>query len=68
MPITCLSLTLLCGGLACTPKMAGPTAPSGYRFSVMAFPASILSSAAAADNDPPWTVYERTADLSRTSR
>jgi hypothetical protein len=44
--------------------MAGPTAPSGYRFSLSVFPASITtSSSASIDDGPPWTVYKRTAEL-----
>ncbi len=39
-----LCLTLLGGLMACAPKLAGPTAPSGYVFSLRAFPPSVVRS------------------------
>ncbi len=37
-----LCLILLSGSIACAPKLKGPTAPSGYVFSLQAFPASVF--------------------------
>jgi hypothetical protein len=42
--LSLFGLALLYGSLGCAPKQVGPTAPSGYVFSVIAFPSSILTS------------------------
>ncbi len=44
LPIALFGLTLLVSFTACAPKTVGPTAPSGYVFSLQAFPTEILRS------------------------
>ena len=61
--LTFLCLMLLVGGMACAPKMVGPTAPSGYVFSVIVFPPSITHSSASFANDTPGMIYQRSAEL-----
>jgi hypothetical protein len=41
LTITLLGLSLMVGGIACAPTFTGPTVPSGYRFSLQAYPSSI---------------------------
>jgi hypothetical protein len=41
LSIALLALSLLVGGIACAPTFTGPTAPSGYRFSLQAYPTPI---------------------------
>ena len=36
-----LGLALMVSGLACAPTLVGPTAPSGYQFSLQAYPSQI---------------------------
>ena len=62
LPITFLGLTLLFGSLACAPKTVGPTSPSGYVFSLTAFPPGIAKSSSL-DSSPDWSLYERSAEL-----
>jgi Bacterial Ig-like domain (group 1) len=41
LAITLLNLSLMVGGIACAPTFTGPTDPSGYRFSLQAYPSPI---------------------------
>ena len=41
LTIALLALSLMVGGIACAPTFTGPTAPSGYRFSLLAYPSPI---------------------------
>jgi hypothetical protein len=43
-----VGLGLACGITACAPKLAGPTVPSGYVFSMQVFPSSIRLSSSGA--------------------
>ncbi len=64
MPITLLCLTLLASLMACAPKIAGPTAPSAYVFSLQAFPTNIFrSTSSIAYSDSFSTRRDRFADL-----
>lgn len=41
LTISLLGLALMGGGMACAPTFIGPTAPSGYQFSLQAYPSQI---------------------------
>jgi hypothetical protein len=41
LTIILLALSPMVGGIACAPTFTGPTAPSGYRFSLLAYPSPI---------------------------
>ena len=41
LTISLLGLALMVGGMACAPTFIGPTAPSGYQFSLQAYPSQI---------------------------
>jgi hypothetical protein len=41
LSISLLGLTLMAGGMACAPTFTGPTAPSGYEFSLQVYPFQI---------------------------
>lgn len=41
LPIVFLSLSLMMSGMACAPTFKGPTSPSGYQFSLQAYPSPI---------------------------
>jgi len=61
---TLLSLTLLCASVGCAAKQAGPTSPSGYVFSLGAYPMSITSSSSfATTEDLPGSERRHSAEL-----
>lgn len=41
LTMSLLGLALMVGGMACAPTFIGPTAPSGYQFSLQAYPSQI---------------------------
>jgi hypothetical protein len=41
LTLTLLALSPMVGGIACAPTLTEPTAPSGYRFSLLAYPSPI---------------------------
>ena len=41
MQTVCLSLALMCSGMACAPKLVGPTVPSSYFFSLHTYDSRI---------------------------
>jgi hypothetical protein len=41
LTLTLLALSPMVGGIACAPTFTGPTAPSGYQFSLLAYPSTI---------------------------
>src|SRR5262245_4198515 len=56
-----LGLLLACAGLGCAPKLLGPTSPSGYVFTLQAFPTLIWMGPLDAGKAP---YYPETAEVS----
>jgi hypothetical protein len=52
LTIILLALSLMVGGIACAPTFTGPTAPSGYRFSLQAYPSPIQLPSHLSFSDP----------------
>jgi len=52
LTITLLALSPMVGGIACTPTFTGPTAPSGYRFSLQDYPSPIWLPSHLSSADP----------------
>lgn len=55
-----LCLMLACGGIACAPKLVGPTVPSGYFFSLRVSDPKIWL---LLDGDPREEQYPSSAEL-----
>ncbi len=64
MPITLLGLMLLSSLAACSLKTVGPTAPSGYVFSLQAFPTTIFASTSTGTSSASFSAGgDKVADL-----